>query len=376
MNFNKFLAMTVFATSFFTSTVFAANIGVANNTVNVRTAPSTSSPISSSLNVGDEVQITGFKDGFYMINQNNVPYYVYSDFIDFSEADGVVTGDGVYVRTAPSMDADTCGILSRGSIVNVTGQTGNWYQLEADGVYSYINKDYITGEYVEQVGEPVSAPAPSTSVSNTGLSSYYQVNASGGLNLRESADPNSKVIAVIPNNFVVSGLETVNGFTKVNYNGQIGYASADFLTKTDEATYVAAMSQSNTGTKIVEWAKQYIGTPYSYGGTNLNSGVDCSGFVYSVFKQNPYYNVTLNRTAAGQYQNGTHVSKSELQPGDLVFFDTSGSNNNDITHSGIYMGDGQFIHASSGSAQSVTISNLNDSYYAPRYVGGTRVINN
>ncbi len=375
MNFNKVLAMTVFTTSLFTSTVLAANIGVANNTVNVRTEPTTSAQIASSLNIGDEVQITGFKDNFFMINQNDTPYYVYSDFIDFQEADGVVTGDGVYIRTAPSMDADTCGILSRGSIVNVTGKTGNWYQLESDGTYSYINKDYITGEYIDRVGEPVANTTAPNTTDNTSISSYYKVTASGGLNLRETADSSSNVVAVIPEGFVVSGLETVNGFTKVNYNGQLGYASADFLTKTDKDTYIKSMSTSNTGAQIADWAQQYIGTPYSYGGTSLTGGVDCSGFVYSVYRENPYFKTTLNRTAAGQYQNGTHVSKSELQPGDLVFFDTSGVNDYNITHAGIYIGNSQFVHASSGAASSVTISSLNDSYYSPRYVGGTRIIN-
>ncbi len=375
MRVKKILVSTVVATTLFSNTVLAANIGVANNTVNVRESSSTSSNIVTSLNIGDEVSIEGLTNDFYAINQNGTTNYVYSDFIDFKEADGVVTGEGVFIRTAPSIDADTSGILSHGTIVNVTGQTGDWYQLEANGTYSYINKNYIAGEYVDRVSEPVENVSTSTNAETTAVSSYYKVNASGGLNLRESADNSSNVIAVIPNGFVVSGLETVNGFTKVNYNGQIGYASADFLSLTDRDTYVESISYSNSGSQISSWAQQYIGTPYSYGGTNLTGGVDCSGFVYSVFKQNPYFNTTLNRTAAGQYSNGTHVAKSELQPGDLVFFDTSGANNNDITHSGIYIGNGDFIHASSGSARSVTISNLNDGYYLPRYVGGTRVIN-
>ncbi len=375
MRIKKVLVSTVVASTLFSSTVFGANIGVANNTVNVREGSSTSSNIVTSLNIGDQVSIEGLTNDFYAISQNGTTNYVYSDFIDFKEADGIVTGEGVFIRTAPSMDAETSGILSHGTIVNVTGQTDDWYQLESNGSYSYINKDYIAGEYVSRVGDPVENVSTSSNAETTAVSSYYKVTASGGLNLRDSADNSGSVIGVIPNGFVVSGLETVNGFTKVNYNGQIGYASADFLSLTDKDTYVESISYSNNGSQITNWAQQFIGTPYSYGGTSLNSGVDCSGFVYSVFKENPYFNTTLNRTAAGQYLNGTHVSKSELQPGDLVFFDTSGSNNYDITHSGIYIGNGDFIHASSGSARSVTISNLNEGYYLPRYVGATRVIN-
>ncbi len=374
MKFSKFVTITAFTTSLLTSTVFAANIGVATTTVNVRTQASTTSDIATTLNEGDKFSVTGSKDGFYSINKDNTVLYVFQEFAVMKEADGMVNSDGVYIRTAPNLDAPVAGMLSIATPVTVVGQVDNWYQLNDGSNFSYIHKDYVTGLFVSNVGEATTAPT-STNTATVSASKYYKINADGGLNLRATASTDGEMIALIPNGFVVSGLETVNGFTKVNYNGTLGYVSADYISETDGYSNITTVSSSDVGVQITEWAKQYIGTPYSYGGTNLSKGVDCSGFVLSVFKQNPYYNLTVNRVASDQYNNGTRVSKSDLQAGDIVVFDTSGPNNGVITHSGIYIGNGNFIHASSGGAYSVTISNLNEGFYLNAYVGGTRVLN-
>lgn len=377
MKFKNILAVTLISTCLLTSNTFASNIGTVTSSVNVREGASTSSNIVSTLNSGDRVTVTGATNGFYSIDQNGTTRYVSSDFTNIEKADGIVTGEGVFVRQSPSLDAEVTGILSMNTPVTVVGQTGDWYQLQDGDKLAYIHKDFISGDYVDLVGDPITGSTSASNNSNVSASTYYRINASGGLNLRDSASASGNKIAVIPDGYVVSGLDEVNGFTKVNYNGTLGYVSTDFISETSAPTYGASTvsSDASTGTKIVQWAEQFIGTPYVYSGTNLNSGVDCSGFVYSVFRENPYYNVTLNRVAADQYNNGTKISKSELQSGDLVFFDTSGANNGVITHSGIYYGNGKFIHSSSGSAQGVTISDLTSGYYLNTYVGASRVIN-
>ncbi|TEB17316.1 D-gamma-glutamyl-meso-diaminopimelic acid endopeptidase CwlS precursor [Pelotomaculum sp. FP] len=115
---------------------------------------------------------------------------------------------------------------------------------------------------------------------------------------------------------------------------------------------------------IVAFARQYLGVPYAWAGQGP-SGFDCSGFTYYVFD---YFNINLPRTADGQYSAGSKVSK--LQPGDLVFFSTYEPG---PSHVGIYIGDNQFIHSSSGAGV-VTITSLSDSYYKARYLGARRVI--
>lgn len=131
------------------------------------------------------------------------------------------------------------------------------------------------------------------------------------------------------------------------------------------STSVPSMASANTATDLVNTAKNYIGTPYRYGGTSLTSGIDCSAYTQVVFKKN---GKSLPRTAAQQYKQGKAVSKSNLTTGDLVFFKTGGSG---ISHVGIYIGSSKFIHAS--TSKGVTISSINDPYYwKSRYAGAKR----
>lgn len=120
------------------------------------------------------------------------------------------------------------------------------------------------------------------------------------------------------------------------------------------------------GLQLAAYAKQYLGVPYVWAGRSP-SGFDCSGFVYYVFGQ---FGVELPRMADGQYEIGTWVSMRDLQPGDLVFFSTYEPG---PSHVGIYIGGGNFIHASSG-AEEVTITPLGKAYYMSRYLGARRII--
>ena len=119
--------------------------------------------------------------------------------------------------------------------------------------------------------------------------------------------------------------------------------------------------------EIIQFAKTYLGTPYRYGGAT-RSGVDCSGLVTAVYRE---FNIRLPRSSMDQSRAGDGVKKSNLKPADLVFFKTSGSR--PISHVGIYIGDGKFIHAST-SARKVRVDRLNDDYFKRRYRGARRVV--
>ena len=118
---------------------------------------------------------------------------------------------------------------------------------------------------------------------------------------------------------------------------------------------------------VINMVKRQVGKPYVYGAAGPNS-FDCSGLTYYCYKNAA--GITLNRSSAAQASNGRYVSKSELKPGDLIFFN---SGTNRIRHVGMYVGNGQFIHAPS-PGKSVKYENLYSSYYVKGYVTARRII--
>ncbi len=118
---------------------------------------------------------------------------------------------------------------------------------------------------------------------------------------------------------------------------------------------------------IIETAMQFIGTPYSFG-SNGPKSFDCSGFSRYIFKLLGY---NIPRSSSSQSNYGEIVSRENLQIGDLVFFNTSGKG---VSHVGVYIGEGRFIHAASNPVNKVTINSLNEKYYSQRYVNARRVL--
>lgn len=131
------------------------------------------------------------------------------------------------------------------------------------------------------------------------------------------------------------------------------------------APFMTTQASAATGNEIVNYAKALKGVKYQYGGTTP-SGFDCSGFTSYVYKK---AGITILRTATQQYGQGTSVSKSNLQAGDLVFFNNLGRG---ATHVGIYIGNSNFISAES---EGIAISSINDPYYWGKYyVGAKRIL--
>lgn len=122
-----------------------------------------------------------------------------------------------------------------------------------------------------------------------------------------------------------------------------------------------------TGLAVVEEASKYLGTPYVYGGNSLTGGIDCSGFTSAIYRM---FGIELHRSAADQVLDGREVSYSELQPGDIVLFHTTRPG---ISHAGLYIGNGDFIHSSSYRG-GVVISPLDEGYYNERFVCARRVL--
>lgn len=216
---------------------------------------------------------------------------------------------------------------------------------------------------------------------------------SSSVNMRKGASTSSEVVTTVSLNTSVDVYEEANGWSKVKVDGKEGYISSSLLSTTkretsrgletprreesvsdnssnEENTNTETETESNTtsssggNSSVVDTAMSYIGSKYVYGGSTP-SGFDCSGFTSYIYKQ---YGVNLNRTAAGQYSNGTAVSRDDLQAGDLVMFGKSG-----INHVGIYIGNGQIVHAANPS-RGVTTDTINSGYYNNNYVGARRVM--
>ncbi len=165
---------------------------------------------------------------------------------------------------------------------------------------------------------------------------------------------------------------------------RVGYVKSDFVdfkngSKPDNTVYdnsrANRVDYSNEAPatvkadEMITYAKQFIGTPYVYGGTSLTSGVDCSGFIYSVYKD---FGITLDRRSRDQINDGPRVAKEDLRPGDLIFFNTGGES--EISHVGMYIGNGEYIHSTNGAANGVTISDINSDYALNTYVGAARIL--
>ena len=125
------------------------------------------------------------------------------------------------------------------------------------------------------------------------------------------------------------------------------------------------------GSKIVEYTLQFNGGPYVWGGSTPEQGFDCSGLMYYVYVKFGY---NIMRVAEDQYHDsGTYVDINHLQAGDMIFFHPQNGSASEISHVGMYICDGVFIHAAS-RASGIKISSLNDGYYSSVYVGAKRII--
>ena len=302
---------------------------------------------------------------------------------------GFVTGSGLRLRNAMDTNAKTIDTASKNEVVVVLSKHGDWYKVVYDLKEGYMHGDYLkvsTTANAELGYGKVTASA--VKIRSGAGTSYSEIN-------KAKRDEKAYIIGVN------------NGWYRVIFEKSVGYIRSDYLDLTEApyenrssskkpkffrggqstGTDVSAgalngssgtssgstssdnssstVSGTSAGNKIVSTAKQYLGVPYKWGGTDP-SGFDCSGFVYYVLRSN---GINVSRTQTAMYSQGTPVSKANLQPGDAVFFQNTYKAG--LSHVGIYVGKGQFIHAPS-SGKVVSYASLNSDYYASHYYGAVR----
>lgn len=183
------------------------------------------------------------------------------------------------------------------------------------------------------------------------------------LNVRSGPSTETEKLGQLSLGTSVEILSETEGWYEISFESKTAYICAEYVRIIDTLT-----DTENSGIEIIDYAKAYLGTPYAYGG-NSPSGFDCSGYVQYVMEN---FGVEMPRTSTEQYSIGVRVDKSELMPGDLVYFKYSPSSYS-LSHVGIYLGEGNFIH-SPVPGQSVKISPLNTGYFSYYYYGATRVL--
>lgn len=283
---------------------------------------------------------------------------------------GTVSTDGGTLRMRAEANTHSAVLknLPNGTQVDVLAQPDDgWYQVSYDGVTGYVSGIYLTvTETIEDAAvpaaqaaeEPAAQAASEAPEAPAEEDKLYVKVVDGPLNVRSGPGTDSERVSSLPTGRVVEVEETLEGWYKI----ASGYISADYVEQTDPSQAVSK------GQEIADYALQFVGGRYVHGGSSP-SGFDCSGLTSYVYKQFGY---KLNRTCSGQLDNGTPVAMSELQPGDIVIFKRGGGSQR-ATHVGLYIGNNQFVHAST-SRVGVIISKLSDAYYTTGFVGGRRIV--
>ncbi len=304
---------------------------------------------------------------------------------------GYINGDFVSFRSSPSAGAGIISSYNKGKELVITGApSGDWTPCRIDNQNGYVNTRYITlsEQYLAAISGQNSAgtgSAQSSAGSASGAAAAPQSSAAQtgnayitGNNVRFRSGPSMN--AGIIGEFFYGNSVTVTGtsgdWTAVKYNGKSGYVYSQYVksgsfsaggasgsssgTGAGSTAPAPAAAGSATGQQIVDYALKFVGYRYVWGGASPETGFDCSGFVQYVYKQFGYQ---LNRVACDQALNGVHVDAANIQPGDVLCFYSSA---NYIGHTGIYIGNNKFVHAST-STTGVIISELNGYYFTRGY---------
>lgn len=257
--------------------------------------------------------------------------------------------DYLNIRKDPSENGELVGKLPKNGGADVLSEENGWYKIKSGKVTGYVKADYmVTGEKARNLADK---EATNMAVCN-----------SGGLRVREEGSLDAPVITLVAEGEELEVVDIQDDWVKIMLDDEAAYVSADYVDIAKKLEKAVSLTELKYGqgvsdirVDLVNYAKQFLGNPYVWGGTSLTKGADCSGFVLSIMKK---YGVSLPHHSGSQAQCGKKVSLSEAQPGDLVFYAKNGK----INHVAIYIGSGQVIHASNPRT-GIKISNV--SYRTP-----------
>ena len=248
------------------------------------------------------------------------------------------------IRAAAAEDGKLVGKLPKNAACEVLDDDGTWAHIKSGKVEGYVSLDYLfTGITAKHKAEELATTMARVTTDS--------------LKVRAEASTESEVVTLVPNGEELEVISVEGDWVKVYLDDEEVYVHADYVEVSSELDTAITMTEllygqgvSDIRVDICQYAKEFLGNPYVWGGTSLTKGADCSGFVQSVFKK---YGVRLPRTSREQANSGTTVSLSEVKAGDLIFY----GNGRHINHVAIYIGGGQVIHASNRKT-GIKISNM------------------
>ncbi len=261
------------------------------------------------------------------------------------------------IRAVAAEDGKLVGKLPKDAACEVLDTDDTWAHIKSGQVEGYVSCDYlITGVQAKHRAEELVATVATVTAD--------------GLKVRAQASTESEVITQVPRGERLEVVESEGDWIKVYLDDEEVYVSAEYVKVDAELATAITMTEllygqgvSDVRVDLCQYAKEFLGNPYVWGGTSLTKGADCSGFVLSVFKK---FGISLPHYSGSQASCGKTIKLAEAKPGDLVFY----GNGKRINHVAIYIGGGQVIHASSPKT-GIKISNA--TYRSPVKV--VRIIN-
>ncbi|MGL5693482.1 MAG: SH3 domain-containing protein, partial [Peptostreptococcaceae bacterium] len=344
---------------------------VTATSLNFRSGAGTKYSKIGSIKKGTEVGVISESNGWSKIKYSGKVGYVSSEYLaseggssnnsnETVKSYKIVDATSLNIRSGPGTNYSKIGSVKNKAEVGVISESNGWSKIKYSGKVGYVSSKYLINKGGSSSG--------GSNDSSESVKSYKIVDATS-LNVRSGPGTNYSKIGSVKNNEEVGIISESNGWSKIKYSGKVGYVSSEYLVAKGSSSNDNSTS-SDKADKVISLAKTLLGKKYSWGAEGPNA-FDCSGYTYYVFKKSA--GITIPRVSKDQSKHGKSVSRSNVVKGDLVFFDTEGSNNGQITHVGIYMGDGNFIHASSSKGK-VVISDFNSSYYKKAFVNARRVL--
>lgn len=239
------------------------------------------------------------------------------------------------VREEPSEDGKIIGKMtskSAGEILETT-EDGQWYKIQSGPVTGYVKAEFIlTGQAAKDEALQVAE--------------LMAIVSTDRLNVRAEPSLESKIWSQISNNERYAVLSQTDGWAEIELDSTSAYVATDFVDvryALPEAIKFTPLDEKlSLRNKMVNYAIQFVGNPYVWGGNDPHTGADCSGFTRYVYSK--VAGVSLNRVSRDQAKQGTKIKSSEMRPADLIFYtDSRGT----INHVAMYIGNGQIVHAAS-----------------------------